>query len=176
MSYEYYTYSSELYHHGVKGMKWGVRRYQNADGSLTAKGKKRYSKEKAYQGKMNIKQTEAYARERIKTRGARQALADEYDTYEKAVRRPAQTAGTIGAVSGGVAGGIAGAGAGGPVTSAALAAWGAAFVGGLSSTAVGLITMPSNIERGKQYAKNVDAIKRIADIPDATIGERYNVR
>lgn len=31
----------ELYHHGVKGMKWGVRKYQNPDGSLTAKGKKR---------------------------------------------------------------------------------------------------------------------------------------
>lgn len=28
-----------LYHHGVKGMKWGVRRYQNEDGTLTAKGK-----------------------------------------------------------------------------------------------------------------------------------------
>ena len=34
----------ELYHHGVKGMKWGVRRYQNADGSLTAAGKKRAAK------------------------------------------------------------------------------------------------------------------------------------
>ena len=32
-----------LHHHGVKGMKWGVRRYQNKDGSLTPAGKKRYS-------------------------------------------------------------------------------------------------------------------------------------
>jgi hypothetical protein len=30
-----------IYHHGVLGMKWGVRRYQNKDGSLTAAGKKR---------------------------------------------------------------------------------------------------------------------------------------
>lgn len=34
---------SELYHHGVKGQKWGVRRYQNEDGTLTAAGKKRYT-------------------------------------------------------------------------------------------------------------------------------------
>ena len=31
-----------LYHHGVKGQKWGVRRYQNPDGTLTNQGKKRY--------------------------------------------------------------------------------------------------------------------------------------
>ena len=33
----------ELYHWGVKGQKWGVRRYQNKDGSLTPAGRKRYS-------------------------------------------------------------------------------------------------------------------------------------
>lgn len=31
-----------LAHHGIKGMKWGVRRYRNEDGTLTAAGKKRY--------------------------------------------------------------------------------------------------------------------------------------
>ena len=35
----------ELYHHGTKGMKWGVRRYQNKDGSLTPAGKKRYDRD-----------------------------------------------------------------------------------------------------------------------------------
>lgn len=37
-------YDQELYHYGVKGMKWGIRRYQNKDGTLTSKGKKRYEK------------------------------------------------------------------------------------------------------------------------------------
>lgn len=35
--------NSYLAHHGIKGMHWGVRRYQNPDGSYTAEGKKRYS-------------------------------------------------------------------------------------------------------------------------------------
>lgn len=36
-------YESSLWHWGIKGMKWGVRRYQNKDGTLTEAGKKRYS-------------------------------------------------------------------------------------------------------------------------------------
>ena len=39
-----YAIDNELYHHGVKGMKWGVRRYRNYDGSYTKRGLERYGK------------------------------------------------------------------------------------------------------------------------------------
>ncbi len=39
------NFNQELYHWGKKGMKWGIRRYQNKDGTLTDAGKKRYSRD-----------------------------------------------------------------------------------------------------------------------------------
>ena len=39
------TNDSELFHYGIKGMKWGERRYQNEDGTLTSAGKKRARQE-----------------------------------------------------------------------------------------------------------------------------------
>lgn len=53
--------TQELYHHGIEGMHWGERRYQNYDGSLTEEGHKRYGVKAA---KKNIRQLEenlAYA-------------------------------------------------------------------------------------------------------------------
>lgn len=45
MEYEFVTSNNgELYHWGIKGMKWGIRRYQNKDGSLTPAGQKRRAK------------------------------------------------------------------------------------------------------------------------------------
>ena len=41
---------NELYHFGIKGQKWGVRRYQNKDGTLTDAGAKRYARDAREQG------------------------------------------------------------------------------------------------------------------------------
>ena len=43
-----YICPSELYHHGIKGQKWGVRRYQNLDGSLIKAEKKLRKKEEQH--------------------------------------------------------------------------------------------------------------------------------
>ncbi len=43
----FYTENAYLMHHGIKGQRWGVRRWQNEDGSLTPEGEKRYNKNEA---------------------------------------------------------------------------------------------------------------------------------
>lgn len=43
----------ELYHHGILGMHWGIRRYQNPDGSLTPLGRKRLEKKDSKWAKKN---------------------------------------------------------------------------------------------------------------------------
>jgi hypothetical protein len=52
----------ELYHHGILGQKWGVRRYQNADGSLTPAGQKRLEKKDAKWAHKNYEKITAKAR------------------------------------------------------------------------------------------------------------------
>lgn len=56
--------SDELYHHGIKGQKWGVRRFENLDGTLTREGQQRYygkrfEKESKKQERLNYKADQA---------------------------------------------------------------------------------------------------------------------
>lgn len=56
---------SEMSHHGIIGMKWGVRRYQNPDGSLTAEGRKRLEKKDAKWAHKNYNKIVSTARKEI---------------------------------------------------------------------------------------------------------------
>ena len=89
-----YLQINELYHHGIKGMKWGVRRFQNEDGSLTPKGLKRQNKinkeaakyeNKAFKAELrgNIKAADTYSE--IASKLKKQDLT--HKTYDEIKRR-----------------------------------------------------------------------------------------
>lgn len=63
-------YGNELFHHGILGQKWGVRRFQNRDGSYTSEGKRRYLDSK-----------ESYKIAKRKYRSARSSYLSKLDQY-----------------------------------------------------------------------------------------------
>ncbi len=75
-----------LYHHGTKGMRWGIRRFQNKDGSLTPAGRKRYAKESA---ELKERERAIKGRERTAAKVAKlDAKRAELDAREKALSDP----------------------------------------------------------------------------------------
>ena len=62
----------ELYHHGIKGQRWGVRRYQNPDGSLTAAGVRRYGTVENFNRSVTKKGVIQYTKDKRKMKKLRQ--------------------------------------------------------------------------------------------------------
>jgi len=109
-----YLKLKELYHSGVKGQKWGIRRYQNEDGTLTAEGKAKYGNVNPYTKQQYERDKQLYGllgAARINKKmlkgtqvsGARTKEADRVDVAS----RIAKINGKIGAITGAFAGGAA---------------------------------------------------------------------
>lgn len=97
------TYSTELYHFGIKGQRWGVRRFQNSDGTLTADGRKRYKAyKKDYKEYNKLNRHVSAAQKHLKEEGVmldrvRDKYLKENKNYQKEMRKSSGLFGLKGA-------------------------------------------------------------------------------
>jgi len=96
-------YTNELYHHGIKGMHWGVRRYRNEDGSLTEAGKRKAKRERAEDAKIPRKKMNQMSNDELRKKAERLELENRVGRAEnehrgRHLKRAAETIATIAAV------------------------------------------------------------------------------
>ena len=85
--------NNELTHWGIKGMRWGVRRYQNDDGSLTAAGKKRYASEvQSLKEKERALKKRQAAKDKIDVLNAKRKALNEWEDELDGKRVPSKPA------------------------------------------------------------------------------------
>lgn len=188
---DYKIYNNELKHFGILGQKWGIRRYQNPDGSLTSDGKKHYSKglvekvrnynnnrkeklannrktrllETERAKKLKVEKARKEAADRIKFYGGKNVALNEIQAERKyntgRMIRRRSAVGTVAAGIGTVMAGIA--------TGSSFVM--SAAIGGLPVAAI----TAASIYKGRDYL-NMHANEQIAYTKDSDVGHDIVVK